>query len=59
MLLMSLLPSQDVYTMRIGRIGINAKSLYKMALYVMDIISGITLAPFVLFLLLFFLVGFI
>lgn len=57
---MSLLPLEDVYTMRIGRISTNAKSLYKMTLYIllytsiMDIISRITLAPFVLFLLLVF-----
>lgn len=52
-LFMSLLPSHYVYTMRIGKISthsskLNVESLYKMALYNMEIISRIAVGPFVL-----------
>lgn len=54
-LFMSLLPSHEVYTMRIGRSSthsskLNAESFPKMALCSMDIISRIIVGPLVLFL---------
>lgn len=53
-LFMSLLLSHDVYNRRIRRISIDSyklsvESLYKMALYNMNILSRITLGLFILF----------